>query len=162
MCFLQYNNSVERTGYNAVKDAHAAMRFLVENQNKYQIDTSLIFVCGTSAGAITSLNLAFMQNQARPESTKGGFLSSDLGLIESSGNSIINNFTIKAVGNMWGAVNDLNHLKSNNCAVVSFHGDKDRIVPYGYDCPFEIVSKNIEESEFGTLYGSYEIHRILK
>lgn len=160
--FLPSKSSVERTGYNAVQDAHAAMRFMVENQYKYQIDTSLIFVCGTSAGAITSLNLAFMQNEARPESTKGGFLSSDLGLIESSGNLLTNTFTIKAVGNMWGAVNDLNHLKSRNIAVVSFHGDKDRIVPYGYDFPFEIVSKSIGKAVFGKMYGSSEIHRMLK
>ncbi len=160
--FLPSKNSVERTGYNAVQDAHAAMRFMVENRDKFQIDTSLIFVCGTSAGAITSLNLAFMQNEARPESTKGGFLSSDLGLIESSGNLLTNTFTIKAVGNMWGAVNDLNHLRSRNTAVVSFHGDKDRIVPYGYDYPFEIVSKNIGKAVFGKMYGSSEIHRMLK
>lgn len=160
--FLPSKSSVERTGYNAVQDAHAAMRFMVENRNKYQIDTSFIFVCGTSAGAITSLNLAFMQNEVRPESTKGGFLTTDLGLIESSGNLLTNTFTIKAVGNMWGAVNDLNHLKSRNTAVVSFHGDKDRIVPYGYDYPFEIVSKNIGKAVFGKMYGSSEIHKMLK
>ena len=160
--FLPSKSSVERTGYNAVQDAHAAMRFMVENSSKYQIDTSLIFVCGTSAGAITSLNLAFMQNESRPESTKGGFLSSDLGLIENSGNLLTNSFTIKAVGNMWGAVNDLNHLRSKNTAVVSFHGDKDRIVPYGYDYPFEIVSKNIGKAVFGKMYGSSEIHKMLK
>lgn len=160
--FLPSKSSVERTGYNAVQDAHAAMRFMIENRNKYQIDTSFIFVCGTSAGAITSLNLAFMQNEVRPESTKGGFLTTDLGLIESSGNLLTNTFTIKAVGNMWGAVNDLNHLKSRNTAVVSFHGDKDRIVPYGYDYPFEIVSKNIGKAVFGKMYGSSEIHKMLK
>jgi hypothetical protein len=160
--FLPSKSSVERTGYNAVQDAHAAMRFMVENRNKYQIDTSFIFVCGTSAGAITSLNLAFMQNEARPESTKGGFLTTDLGLIERSGNLLTNTFTIKAVGNMWGAVNDLNHLKSRNTAVVSFHGDKDRIVPYGYDFPFEIVSKSIGKAVFGKMYGSFEIHKMLK
>lgn len=160
--FLPSKNSVERTGYQAVQDAHAAMRFMIENGQQYQIDTSYIFICGTSAGAITSLNLAFMQNENRPESTKGGFLSSDLGLIEKSGNLLTSSFSIKAVGNMWGAINDLNHLKTKNTAVVSFHGDKDRIVPYGYDYPFEIVSKNIGKAIFGKMYGSYEIHKTLK
>jgi len=160
--FIPNKSSVERTGYNAVQDAHAAMRFLVENKNKYQIDTALIFVCGTSAGAITTLNLAFMQNDARPESTYGSLFSSDLGNIESSGNLLTARFKIKAIGNMWGAVNDLNHLKSAPVAVVSFHGDKDRIVPYGYDYPFEIVSKNVGKAVFGKMYGSSEIHKMLK
>lgn len=160
--FLPNKNSVERTGYNAVQDAHAAMRFMIENRNKYLIDTSLIFVCGTSAGAITALNLAFMQNSTRPESTQGGFLSSDLGDIESSGNSFTHRFSIQAVGNMWGAINDLNHLRSSNTAVVSFHGNKDRIVPYGYDYPFEIISKDIGKVVFGKMYGSFEIHKMLK
>jgi poly(3-hydroxybutyrate) depolymerase len=160
--FIPNKSSVERTGYSAVQDAHAAMRFLVENRDKYMIDTALIFVCGTSAGAITTLNLAFMQNDSRPESTHGSLFSSDLGKIESSGNLLTNRFTIKAIGNMWGAINDLNHLKSAQVDVVSFHGDKDRIVPYGYDYPFEIVSKNVGKAIFGKMYGSYEIHKMLK
>lgn len=160
--FTPSKNSVERTGYQALQDAHAAMRFLVENRKTYQIDTSLIFVCGTSAGAITTLNLAFMQNDTRPESTRKSFFNDDLGNIETSGNLIRNTFTIKAIGNMWGAVNDLNILKSANVAVVSFHGDKDRIVPYSYDYPFEIVSKDVGKVIFGKMYGSYEIHKMLK
>lgn len=160
--FTPSKSSVERTGYQALQDAHAAMRFLVENRKTYQIDTSLIFVCGTSAGAITTLNLAFMQNDTRPESTRKSFFNDDLGNIETSGNLIRNTFTIKAIGNMWGAVNDLNILKSANVAVVSFHGDKDRIVPYSYDYPFEIVSKDVGKVIFGKMYGSYEIHKMLK
>lgn len=160
--FLPTKSSVERTGYQALQDAHAAMRFMVENRYKYQIDTSLLFVCGTSAGAITTLNLAFMQNSARPESSRKSFLNADLGDIEKSGNLLTNRFTIKAIGNMWGAINDLNHLRSAPVAVVSFHGDRDRVVPYGFDYPFEIISKDIGKVVFGKMYGSYEIHKMLR
>ena len=160
--FLPSKTSVERAGYQALQDAHAAMRFMIENRYKYQIDTSLIFVCGTSAGAITTLNLAFMQNSTRPESVKKGLLYTDLGNIENSGNLLTNKFSIKAIGNMWGAINDLNHLKSANIPVVSFHGDKDRIVPYKYDYPFEVVSKEVGKIVFGKMYGSFEIHKMLQ
>ena len=160
--FLPSKTSVERAGYQALQDAHAAMRFMVENRSQYQIDTSLLFVCGTSAGAITSLNLGFMQNSSRPESTKKGFLNSDLGNIENSGNLLNNNFSIKAIGNMWGAINDIDLLKSADIAVVSFHGDKDRIVPYKHDYPFEIISKEVGKVIFGKMYGSYEIHKMLQ
>jgi|BioPla2DNA2_1021312.scaffolds.fasta_scaffold02191_9 hypothetical protein len=154
--------SVERTGYQAIQDAHAAIRFLVSRQNEYHIDTSTIFVCGTSAGAITALNLAYMTNANRPESTRKSFFHEDLGDIETSGNNLKNSFTVKGVGNMWGAVNDINHIKTASIPVISFHGDKDQIVPYGYDYPFEIVSKRLGKIIFGKLYGSYEIHKMLK
>ena len=160
--FLPSKTSVERAGYQALQDAHAAMRFMVENRVQYQIDTSLLFVCGTSAGAITSLNLGYMQNSSRPESTKKGFLYTDLGNIENSGNLLNNKFSIKAIGNMWGAINEIDLLKSADIAVVSFHGDKDRIVPYKYDYPFEVVSKEVGKVIFGKMYGSFEIHKMLK
>lgn len=160
--FTPSKTSVERAGYQALQDAHAAMRFMVANWKTYQIDTSLIFVCGSSAGAITAINLAFMRNEGRPESSRKSFFNDDLGNIETSGNLIRNTFTIKAIGNMWGAVNDLNHLKNADAAVVSFHGDKDRIVPYWHDYPFEIISKDVGKAVFGKMYGSYEIHKTLK
>ena len=160
--FSPSKTSVERTGYQAIQDAHAAIRFLVSKQNEYQIDTSTIFVCGTSAGAITALNLAYMTNANRPESTRRSFFNEELGDIETSGNSLKNRFTIKGVGNMWGAVNDINHIKTASIPVISFHGDKDQIVPYGYDYPFEVVSKRLGKIIFGELYGSYEIHKMLK
>ncbi|HNY62144.1 MAG TPA: alpha/beta hydrolase [Bacteroidales bacterium] len=155
-------SSIERTGYQAIQDAHAAIRFLVNKQNEYQIDTSTIFVCGTSAGAITALNLAYMTNANRPESSRKSFFNDELGDIETSGNNLKERFTIKGVGNMWGAINDINHLKTAPIPVISFHGDQDRIVPYGYDYPFEVVSKKLGKIIFGKMYGSYEIHKMLK
>jgi hypothetical protein len=64
--FLPSMASIGRAGYRAVQDAHAAMRYLVLHQQDYCIDTSMIFVGGASAGAITAPNLAFMTNEARP------------------------------------------------------------------------------------------------
>jgi len=63
---------------------------------------------------------------------------------------------------MWGAINEIDLLKSADIAVVSFHGDKDRIVPYKYDYPFEVVSKEVGKVIFGKMYGSFEIHKMLK
>ena len=60
---------VDRAGYRALQDAHAAVCYLIENADEFGIDTTMIFAAGTSAGAITALNLAFMQEENRPEST---------------------------------------------------------------------------------------------
>ena len=68
--FLPLAPDVDRAGYRALQDAHAAVCYLIANADEFSIDTSNIFAAGTSAGAITALNLAFMQEKNRPESTK--------------------------------------------------------------------------------------------
>ncbi len=61
---------VDRAGYRALQDAHAAVCYLIDNADEFGIDTTRFFAAGTSAGAITALNLAFMREENRPESTK--------------------------------------------------------------------------------------------
>ena len=139
MGFLPSADQIDCAGYRAVQDANAAMRYMVHNAAKYRINTDWIFVGGTSAGAITSLNLAFMRNQNRPKSTRGSLMKSDLGNIESVSPQYTEKFSIKAVANMWGAVHDLNMIANAKTSIISFHGDADNIVPYGYDYPFNDV-----------------------
>ncbi len=139
MGFLPSADQIDCAGYRAAQDAHAAMRYMIHNAAKYRINTDWIFAGGTSAGAITALNLAFMRNKNRPESTKGSLFKSDLGDIESVSPQYKENFSIKAVANMWGAVHDINMISNTNTSIISFHGDADNIVPYGYDYPFNDV-----------------------
>ena len=139
MGFLPSADQIDCAGYRAVQDANAAMRYLVHNAAKYRINTEWIFAGGTSAGAITALNLAFMRNKNRPESTRGSLFKSDLGDIESVSPQYKEKFTIKAVANMWGAVHDINMISNAKTSIISFHGDADNIVPYGYDHPFNDV-----------------------
>ena len=134
--FVPTKDHIERAGYCAVQDAHAAMRFLVARQEKYGIDTSLIFVGGTSAGAITALNLAFMTNATRPSTSYAGPAGGDLGDIETSGNDYKSRFSIKGVVDMWGALPDTAMMRGRNVPILAFHGDEDDIVPYGHDYPF--------------------------
>lgn len=139
MGFLPSADQIDCAGYRAAQDAHAAMRYLVHNAAKYRINTDWIFAGGTSAGAITALNLAFMRNNNRPQSTKGSLFKSDLGDIESVSPQYTEKFSIKAVANMWGAVHDINMIANAKTSIISFHGDADNIVPYGYDYPFNDV-----------------------
>ncbi len=139
MGFLPSADQIDCAGYRAAQDAHAAMRYMVHNAGKYRINTKWIFAGGTSAGAITSLNLAFMRNQNRPKSTKGGLFKDDLGDIESVSPQYKEKFNILAVANMWGAVHDINMIGNAKTSIISFHGDADNIVPYGYDYPFNDV-----------------------
>lgn len=155
--FMPTKGAIERAGYMALQDAHAAMRFLVDSAEKYGIDTSQIYVGGASAGAITALNLAFMRDSDRPRTTQGSGRR-NLGAIASSGNSSKATFNIKGVANMWGAVNSLSLLNNNRCAIVSFHGDKDLVVPYDIGYPFSDISRQLGKMMFEQMYGSAQIN----
>ena len=154
MGFRPTQASIERCGYAAVQDAHAALRYLVHNKDKYRINPDYIFVAGSSAGSITALNLAFMTNDSRPASSKGDKKNPDMGGIGTSGNGITAPFKIHAIANMWGAVSDINMLKNSHTDIISFHGDADHIVPHDYDLPFQDVKLGLNKLLFNKMYGS--------
>lgn len=156
-------NEIERAGYVALQDAHAALRYLVAHAEEYNIDTDMIYVAGSSAGGITALNLAFMSDDERPGSSRGkkAFLvnKADLGGIASSGNDLRDHFNIVAIANMWGAVADLNILDNSHTAIVSFHGDRDYTVPYGEGYPLSGAGEGIAKLLSEKMYGSSCIDR---
>lgn len=162
MGFRPSKESIERCGYRAAQDAHAAMRFLIHNKEKYRINPDYLFAAGSSAGGVTTLNLAFMRNKNRPESAKGGFLSEDLGGIASSGNSLKETFHLRCIANMWGAVHDISMIDNSKTAIISFHGNADQIVPYGTDVPFKDLKLPISKVFFNKMYGSKPIHEKAK
>ena len=149
---------VERSGFRAVQDAHAALRFLSHNADQYRIDPNQVYVGGTSAGAIASLNVAFMDNDERPESVISNKKGEDLGRIESSGNNFTDQFQIKAVASMWGAVSDINIIDTDErIPVLSIHGTADDIVPFDYDFPFKRAFL-LNRIVMNKMYGSKPIH----
>jgi len=149
---------VEMSAYRAVQDAHAALRYLSHNAAGLGINPTQVYVGGTSAGAVASLNVAFMDNDERPkriiEAEKQGIVTK----IEASGNKYSEGFEVKSVANMWGAVADLNIIdKDEKVSVLSIHGTADGIVPYEYDHPFQ-NSLMVNRLLMDKMYGSKPIH----
>jgi pimeloyl-ACP methyl ester carboxylesterase len=156
--------SLERSAYRAVQDARAAMRYLSYNAATYRIDPDEIFLGGSSAGAITSLNAAFMKEDERPESSEGNIwqLQKDLGGLDESTNTYQNTYKIRAVANLWGAVNDTNLIdREERIPVLSFHGDADKIVPCECNYPFTDLDTAWTSNIVCKLYGSRYINRRL-
>jgi alpha/beta superfamily hydrolase len=147
-----------RAYYRAVQDAKGAIRYLVNRHQLYHIDLDNIFVAGESAGAFVALGAGLMdmeserpiQTFAQPAALKpnansfsciyntGKTFSNpiqrpDLGTIEGSIEPTTLNFTIKGIGNMYGAMlGDL--LKSiplgkKKPVIYSFHQPCDLVVP---------------------------------
>lgn len=150
--------SIQRCGYMAIQDAHAAIRYLVAHAQEYGIDTNAIFVAGTSAGAITALNVALLTNGTCPSFVAEHNLTQKCGRLEDAGNSLNNKFKIKAIANMWGALYDLDVLKNKRIPIISFHGTEDHVVPYDEGFPFSALKSNIGEKLFDKMYGSKAIH----
>lgn len=165
MGFLPTKYDIERAGYMAIQDANAAMRFIVSHADEYGIDTDELYLAGTSAGSITALNLVFMREENRPDASRGkdGLFkrerNEDLGSLTSSGNDIKADFHIRAIANMWGAVNDLSILNNSHTDIVSFHGDADQLVPYDKGYPFSDIGMNVGKHLFGEMYGSAAIDK---
>ena len=165
MGFLPSHDDIERAGYMAIQDAHAAMRFLVAHAEEYGINTDEIYAAGASAGSITALNLAFMREEDRPNASRGksGLFKrdrhEDLGTITGSGNDIEADFHIRAIANMWGAVGSLDILKNSPTSIVSFHGDADQLVPFDKGTPFSDIAEGMGRRLFGEMYGSASIDR---
>lgn len=153
-------SSIDRIGYKALQDSRAALRFLVHNADEFCIDTSRIYIGGTSAGAITCLNIAFMDNDEIPESAKGNIFRQNLGGLDASSNDIKDKFNIKAVVNLWGAVSDTNMITpEDKVALLSVHGDADRMVPIDCDNPFQDAG-SLKKILSGKVSGSRIISRI--
>jgi acetyl esterase/lipase len=96
---------------DAQHDAQAAVRFLRANASTYGVDVNRIAIAGTSAGAITALNVA-----AAPDDpgTSGnpGFSSAVQAAVSLSGAKI------------YGAI------EPGEAAIHMFHGTADGLVPY--------------------------------
>lgn len=163
MGFHMSKGAIERAAYMCVQDAHAAMRYIVTHADEYNIDTNQLYVAGSSAGSITALNLAFMDDESRPDSSHGRnrFIGSrrELGDIEDSGNDLKAQFHIQAVANLWGAVSSLDILKNSKTSIVSFHGDADKVVPYDEGYPFSSAGDAIASTLSDKMYGSVSIFK---
>lgn len=156
--FKPTGSDVEMSGYRAIQDAHAALRYLSNHSGELGINPKQVYVGGTSAGAIASLNVAFMDDDERPASILKSEKDGLTGKIASSGNRLTDPFEIKAVVNMWGAVNDVKIIdRDEKIPVLSIHGTADNIVPYDYDHPFK-GSLGINRLIMDKMYGSKPIH----
>ncbi|MFK7937209.1 MAG: alpha/beta hydrolase fold domain-containing protein [Saprospiraceae bacterium] len=140
--------SSTRAVYRAVQDLRAAIRYLQEDPDNlgFNIDANNIFIGGESAGAITALQTAFLNEEAdRPLETfekerGGGNEAIDLGCLDCSGNDYEQPVEIKGILSMWGAVNDLQQIEADEqIPTFMVHGTLDQIVPYKKGRPFNLL-----------------------
>jgi len=110
----------------ALQDAKAAVRFLRKNYATYGIDTTKIFATGSSAGSITALHMAYLQDSEVPSyvdlASLGGNLEGSMGNPGYTSN-------IQGVISNWGALADYKWMAGNPIPVYCVAGTADATVP---------------------------------
>lgn len=136
------STSMKEAIYLGIQDARAAIRFLVANADKYAIDTNWIFVAGSSAGAVTTLFTKYSTQDALNRFLPGA--STKFGPVDRSGNTLTNNYSIKGVCSMWGALNEPSLITAQNVVpAIFFQGMKDPVVPYNTAPAFHCKNFNV-------------------
>lgn len=122
----------------ATQDARAAVRYFKksfsEDGNPYGIDTSHIYLVGSSAGGFTALHLAYLDKESEIPAFIDMNDPSLTGGLEGTTGTPGYNSDVAAVVSLAGALGDVAWMESaNDEPVLSMHGDQDGTVPFGTD-----------------------------
>jgi len=112
--------------YRAQQDGRAAIRFFRKHAEEYGIDTSQIFITGSSAGSMTCLAIAYMNENEIPETVN----QQKWGSIEgTSGNEGFSS-KVNGVINAWGALIDYKWIQKGDVPLFNTGGTGDKKVPF--------------------------------
>lgn len=150
-----------RAAYRGMQDTKAAIRFLKHNADSYGIDTTKIFITGSSAGSILALQNIYVD---RHEINEFAFTSPSLEDIDAVG---VQGYESKvaAIASLWGAIESPQIIENDSTPVFLVHGTADNIVPYKKGVPLAALIPE-EFSSFIQLnlpetYGSFCIDTAL-
>ncbi len=117
--------TVSRAVMNAMHDARAAVRYFRRNTSQYRLDTTRIAMGGGSAGAYTSLCVAYVNRVAEV------YPASGTQSVEGNSGNPGYSSTIHACLDYWGALQDVDAIESaDDPPLLIFHGTEDQTVPF--------------------------------
>ena len=132
---IDYRLGIEKGGsikdyhealYRAQQDGKAAIRFFRRYAEKYGIDTSQIFITGSSAGSKTALAIAYMDEVEIPIDVD----QSKLGSLEGESGNEGYSSKVKGVINNWGAMVDYKWIQKGDIPLFNVAGTLDKTVPF--------------------------------
>ncbi len=118
----------------SVEDAFGAMRFFIndaQTDDLFGINPDMIFIGGTSAGGITSIHTAYMDENDDVLAFMTQHIDPDLGLPGASNEFTDINPAVQGVLNYSGAIYNVSWMDENDEPIFSVHDDQDYVVPYG-------------------------------
>ena len=131
--------------YRADQDTRAAIRYIRKSSSIGRLDTTKMFIGGASAGAVTSILLAYL-NQ---DELSLDFVSRN-GALDGTGPYDYPGYSTKVKGviNMEGVILDTTWIKTGDVPIFSYYGTAD---------PFYIVSGTVPSSPYAPIFGGQGI-----
>jgi len=120
------NNDYAEALYRAQQDGKAAIRFFRRYAEKYGIDTSQIFITGSSAGSKTCLAIAYMDEKEVPKEVD----RSKWGTLEGNSGNPGYSSKVSGVMNCWGAIIDYKWINAGDAPLFNTAGTNDKTVPF--------------------------------
>jgi para-nitrobenzyl esterase len=118
----------------ASQDGKAAVRYLHKNADALGIDSNQIFMGGTSAGGLLSINMAYLDANDKliPDWTKW---INDIGGLEGNSGTPGYSSKVKGVFSFAGAIGDTAFISQNDLPIYMCHAAGDQTVPIGFGKP---------------------------
>lgn len=117
----------------AVQDLKGAIRYFykdAQTTNQFKIDTNHIFIGGSSAGAITALHVAYLNDPCEFSDYMSVSALNSLGGLEGNSGNPGYSTKVHAVINGCGALARYNWLEAGDVPLCSVHGTNDGTVTY--------------------------------
>ncbi|MFM6934015.1 MAG: T9SS type A sorting domain-containing protein [Flavobacteriales bacterium] len=117
----------------AVQDLKGAIRFFYKDcqtANQFKVDTNHIFIGGSSAGAITALHVAYLNDACEISDYLNASAMQTLGGLEGNSGNPGYSTKVHAVINGCGALARYSWLQAGDIPLCSFHGTSDGTVKY--------------------------------
>lgn len=126
--------SFYKGGYVAAQDGKAALHFLVNHSERFRIHPEALFVGGISAGAITALHTAYL-DEGEPILDRSDKLDRIFGCLTCTAEELERPYQLQGVINISGGLFDLDVLENNEIPALHFHGARDDLIPPGCAVP---------------------------
>lgn len=130
--------------YRAQQDGKAAIRFFRRYAAQFGIDTTQIFITGSSAGSKACMAIGYMNEKEIPQEIN----KDKWGTLEGISGNVGYSSKVQAVLSAWGAIPDYNWINKGEPPLFTTAGTEDKTVPY--DSSFDY---------HGFKYGSYILYQ---
>lgn len=156
LCQGNFMTGFYEAALRATQDARSAIRYIKANADRLGIDPNKIFISGNSAGAITALNAAFLDDNDIPAAQ----LKDIGGSLDAMKDNMQYDSKVAGVVSLAGAFIDKKLLdKTTNTAICLFQGNCDRLIDINTRIAMNCEDKN---ATFPMIYGSQAIYDAIK
>lgn len=155
--------SVNKAGYLAVQDFHAAVKFAAEISQKHKVSNDHLYIGGVGAGAVNALHTAALQED-EIGNTDFVLYDENLGCLDCVGNRR-KKTSVRGVVNISGGIIDLKILEDEHFRLMQFYGENDNTISIDYDKPYPNIlaqskSYDVIENIVNWVYDFMEVPKL--